>query len=123
MTILKPGVNEVVLVVAKIILIVVGLFILSISFFHGPDINLATLVGVSLLLTSTSSFTPIHKAQKLWGVLIAAICLTFYLYFLIVLFDGESFTIATSDYLSLVPILCLIYLLYFYIKALRSASD
>lgn len=86
---------------------------LSVSFFHGADINLLTFVGILFLTTSLLTCNYSNKSLRLLSLLFPFFGFIFYLYFLSLVFE-EEFIVVEQGYkrffsfaLYLVPIFCL----------------
>ena len=109
-------------VIIRIIFLIIGCFIFVLSFFHGVDLNIMTLVGVSVLLVAVIPYSPNSKTITTWGLVIVTICLLFYSYFLnemisTGIFDNDLGKIDYIDLLSyLLPVVILLYLIVNYVR-------
>ena len=90
-----------------------------VSFFYGLDINVATLVGIAMLVTSIIKYVPKTRAFIVSGLSITIVTVSLYIYFGYLVFK-DSELISLTDYLALLPLLCLGLLIFNYSKLLTT---
>lgn len=118
----------IIFVLIRAILIVVGLASLVLSFFHGADINLGTLVGLSMITISFSPYKTSSSKTKIWGIFISIISFILYSYLLKTLLQNQLSSnesnainfLIISFYL--LPLVCLAYLIVHFFNLLKAAK-
>ncbi len=109
-------------------LIVVGLAFFVLSFFHGADINLGVLVGLSMVAISLSPYETSSSKTKIWGILVSITSFILYSYLLKTLLQGQLSSnesnainfLILSFYL--LPLVCLAYLIAHFFNSLRQGA-
>lgn len=120
--------TTIIFVLIRATLIVVGLASLVLSFFHGADINLGTLVGLSMITTSFSPYKISSSKTKIWGIFISIISFILYSYLLKTLLQNQLSSnesnainfLIISFYL--LPLVCLAYLIVHFFNLLKAAK-
>ena len=120
--------TSIIFVLIRVTLIVVGLASFVLSFFHGPDINLGTLVGLSMVITSLSPYKNSSSKTKTWGMLVSITAFILYSYLLKTLLQNQLSSnesnainfLIISFYL--LPLVCLAYLIAHFFNSLRQGA-
>lgn len=120
--------TSIIFVLIRATLIVVGLASFVLSFFHGPDINLGTLVGLSMIAISLSPYETSNSKTKIWGIFVSIISFILYSYFLKTLLQSQLSSnesnainfLIISFYL--LPLVCLAYLMVHFFNLLRQGA-
>jgi thiamine transporter ThiT len=81
--------TSIIFVLIRAILIVVGLASFVLSFFHGADINLGTLVGLSMVAISLSPYETSNSKTKIWGIFVSIVSFILYSYLLKTLLQSQ----------------------------------
>jgi hypothetical protein len=121
--------TTIIFVLIRATLIVVGLASFVLSFFHGADINLGTLVGLSMIAISFSPYKTSSSKTKIWGIFVSIISFILYSYLLKTLLQNQLSSnennainfLIISFYL--LPLVCLAYLIVHFFNLLKTRSS
>jgi hypothetical protein len=106
-------------------LFTLGLVMFVLSFFHGPDLNLGTFIGISMLAVSVSPYATSKTGSMIWGISISICCFALYLFFLKTITQNQlidadaSFANVVIFFCYLLPLACLAYLVIHFAKKLK----
>lgn len=110
--------QTIVSVIARIILLGIGFMIAAVSQFHGLDLNLGTISGVSLIVASLTPYSSLSLAHKTGGILVILISTVLYILISVeILFSGNSKGVSAMDASYFLPLVCLGYLSFIFLKS------
>jgi len=121
--------TSIIFVFIRATLIVVGLASFVLSFFHGADINLLTLVGLSMVAISLSPYETSSSKTKIWGIFVSIISFILYSYLLKTLLqsqlssnEGNAINFLIISFY-LLPLVCLAYLIVHFFNLFKTRSS
>jgi len=89
----------------------------GVSQFHGLDINLGTLAGVSLIIASLTPYSSVSFMHKMGGILVLLISAILYILISVeILFSENSKDASVIDVSFLLPLVCLGYFSFLILK-------
>src|SRR3989344_3409384 len=120
--------TSIIFVLIRATLIVTGLAFFVLSFFHGPDINLGTLIGLSMVVIALSPYETSSFKTKIWGILVSITSFILYSYLLKTLLqnqlsnnEGNAINFLIISFY-LLPLVCLAYLIVHFFNLLRQGA-
>jgi hypothetical protein len=112
----------------RITLFFVGLATFVLSFFHGTDFNLLTMIGLLMLIISLNPYESPKTITKIWGISVTVICFILYSYLLISFIENQlsSNESPTMNFIIIscyfIPLICLGYLIFHFTLLLKKPA-